>query len=110
MCKTRRMLIRGVLCLLCVTLASTAWSQAEPKVVRVGVFQVEPLTYVRDGKPEGLFIDILEEVAARRGWKLQYDQGTFDAQFAKLIDGESDVMLTIAWSAERTAIQRRRAS
>jgi Signal transduction histidine kinase len=45
--------------------------------IKVGVYQNEPLTSInKDGAAEGLYIDILESIALREGWKLQFIPGT----------------------------------
>jgi len=51
-------------------------------VIRVRVYDFEPLISTpRDGKPQGLFIDILEYVAQKEGWRIEYVPGTWDECF-----------------------------
>ncbi|MEN8258705.1 MAG: PAS domain S-box protein [Thermodesulfobacteriota bacterium] len=74
------------------------------RLVKVGVFQVEPIIFVSDdGEPRGLFVDVIEEIAAQEGWRLKYVQGTWDEGFNRMRNGEIDLMTAVAYSQERDA-------
>ena len=46
------------------------------KIVRVGVYDNKPLVFIDDdGKPQGIFIDLLEHVASKEHWDLKYTPG-----------------------------------
>ena len=84
----------------CCCLPLLAWS-AQP-VVRMALEQNPPLAFVTpDGKPEGLFVDLMNEVARREGWQMQYFSCPQGECLAKLTTGEADFMAPLAWSPER---------
>lgn len=70
--------------------------------VRVGIFQNKPMCYFDDtGKPEGIFVSVVEYAAAREGWKLVYVKNSFSSLRTKLEKGEIDILLSTAVSEER---------
>ena len=70
--------------------------------IRVGVYQNRPLTFVEpDGAVKGFFIDILEHIAAKEGWKIEYDPDSWSECLRKIMKGETDLLGVIAYSVER---------
>jgi PAS domain S-box-containing protein len=57
-------------------------------------------TWAKAG-PEGLFIDVLETVAERREWDLEYRFASWDAAFRAVEAGELDLLPVVAFSEER---------
>jgi len=89
-----------VLSLVALTLPATA--APDDRLVRVGVYQNSPkISLSSSQQPEGIFPDILEEVARREGWRLEYVPGTFSQGQARLARGEIDLMPDVAFTAER---------
>ncbi len=74
----------------------------ERRLVKVGVFQVEPLIFVdTNGVPQGLFVDVIEQVAALEGWQIQYVLGTWSEGFQRMRSGQIDLMTSVAYTPER---------
>jgi PAS domain S-box-containing protein len=72
------------------------------KTVRVGVYKNKPLVFMDDnGKARGIFIDILEHIAAEEKWDLEYIYGSWPECLDRLESGEIDLMTAIALSKER---------
>ena len=72
------------------------------ETIRVGVYQNMPLTFVEsDGAVKGFFIDILEHIAAKEGWKIAYDPDSWSECLRKIMKGETDLLGVIAYSVER---------
>jgi signal transduction histidine kinase len=72
------------------------------RTVRVGVYENAPKIFTSEsGKPAGIFIDIIENIAKDEGWNLQYVSGTWSVQLDRLEKGEIDLMPDVAYSAER---------
>lgn len=70
--------------------------------VKVGVYQNEPLIFVdSDGTSKGLFADILEYIASKEKWTIEYLSGSFQQGLERLKSGEIDILCTIAYSKER---------
>lgn len=70
--------------------------------VRVGLYQNSPKVATdAKGKPEGIFVDIIEAIAAEEGWRLTYVSGTWKEGLERLSRGEIDLMPDVALTAER---------
>jgi PAS domain S-box-containing protein len=77
---------------------------AQP-AVRVGLYQNLPKAgWSEAGKPEGLFVDILEAIAVEEGWTIDYVPGTWAEGLARLERGEIDLMPDVALNDERQAL------
>ena len=78
-----------------------AWS-GKTKVVRVGVFDNPPIvTAPAEGKPEGIAIDMVDEIAAREGWRVNYVRDSFEGMMARLQRGELDLVVGVAYTEAR---------
>lgn len=95
----RERLLRAVL----VTLAALLPLALDAaQTVRVGLYQNSPKIAIgADGRGEGIFADILEAIAAREGWHIEYVPGSWSEGLARLEAGEIDLMPDVARSAER---------
>lgn len=72
------------------------------EVVRVGVYQNKPKIFVNEkGKAEGFYIDLLEFIAAKEGWRLRYVPGTWSRCLERLENGRIDLLPDIAYSDAR---------
>ncbi|HBC86229.1 MAG TPA: sensor histidine kinase [Lentisphaeria bacterium] len=91
------------ICLLFAFLAQpAAWAGQS---VRVGIYQNSPKVSVSEsGKPEGIFIDVLEFIAAKEEWSIVYVTGTWAQGLDRLKAGEIDLMPDMALTQEREAI------
>ena len=70
--------------------------------IKVGVYQNMPLTFIEpDGTIRGFFIDILEHIAAKEDWEIEYDPDTWSECLSKIMKGETDLLGVIAYSVER---------
>lgn len=53
------------------------------------------------GQPQGIFVDIIEAIAAREGWELAYVPGTWREGLDRVAAGEIDLMPDVAQSKSR---------
>lgn len=98
--KAWRILLLGLLTLL--ALLPSAGRAAEGRLVRVGVYQNEPKIFLdEDGRPAGLFIELLQKIAAEEGWTLAYLPCEWEACLTALEAGQIDLMPDVAYSEER---------
>ena len=75
---------------------------ASNKTVKVGIYQNKPKAFVNSaGQPQGFFVDILNYIAAKEGWQLDYVASTWEKNLEKLEKAEIDLLLDIAESEER---------
>ena len=78
-----------------------ATAQAD-RTVNVGVYQNKPLTFIdRDRSVKGFFIDVLETIATKEGWNIQYVPGTWPQCLTNLKNEKIDLLGVIAYSKER---------
>ena len=75
---------------------------AADRTVRVGVYQNEPKIFLNEsGEATGFFVDLINEIAAREGWTLEYVPCEWEACLTALETGEIDLMPDVAYSPER---------
>lgn len=88
-------------CLLLLILASTA-AIAAPRTLRMGIEQNPPLAGVSvTGKPEGLFVDLMNEIARLEGWQIEYLPCPQARCLEMLGSHQIDLMAPLAWLPER---------
>jgi len=92
---------------ICAALAAFAVALAPSRafaerVVRVGVYENKPKVFTGDdGKPAGFFIELVEEIARKEGWKIRYERCEWADCLKRLEDGRLDLMPDVAFSIER---------
>jgi signal transduction histidine kinase len=73
--------------------------------IRVGVYRNEPKVFVdSQGHVRGFFVDILNYIAEKEGWQIEYLPDTWQNNLAKLARGDIDLLLDVAESAKRTEL------
>ena len=81
---------------------NNAFAQDNGSTIRVGIFQNHPIVFIDDnGVPQGLYIDLLREIASEEGWDIQYMPGTWAECLERLRSTEIDLMTSIAYLDER---------
>jgi len=72
--------------------------------LKVGVYNNKPTIFVDEtGVVQGLFIDILEDIALREDWEIEYVVGHFSEVLHSLKTGTIDILPATAFSREREA-------
>lgn len=75
---------------------------AAQKIITVGVYNNEPTIFVNEErKAQGIFIDILEDIAKRENWTLVYEVNHFEGLLQALKNGKLDLLPAVAYSKER---------
>ena len=75
---------------------------ASNKTIKVGIYENKPKVFVdSDDEPQGFFVDILNYIASKEGWQLDYVASTWEKNLEKLEKAEIDLLLDIAESEER---------
>jgi signal transduction histidine kinase/ActR/RegA family two-component response regulator len=83
---------------------ASADSPPEPaaRTVRVGVYQNKPKVFMEpDGEASGLFIELLEAVADREGWSLEFVPCRWSGCLEAVLQGRIDLMPDVAYTRER---------
>ena len=80
-------------------------ASAQPREVRVGVYQNEPKIFLSDnGQPTGILGDLLAAMAAREGWTLRAVPCEWQACLDALQAGQIDLMPDVAYNAQRAEL------
>ena len=75
------------------------------QTLKVGVYQNQPLIILdQQGEPSGFCIDVLNELASREGWSLDFEVYEFAECLQALESGEIDLMPALAYSAQRDSV------
>lgn len=82
--------------------AQTPAERVDSNVVRVGVYQNSPkIGLDADSRPHGILIDLIEAIAERESWALEYVPGTWEEGLQRLGAGEIDLMPDVERTAAR---------
>ncbi|MDI3542572.1 MAG: hypothetical protein PWP57_175 [Candidatus Atribacteria bacterium] len=71
------------------------------RVLLVGVYDNPPLVFQEEGKVRGMYPEVLEYIAQREGWDVEYIVLPFSVLLSHLRDGRLDLLLSVAYSEER---------
>ncbi len=76
----------------------TGSQAAESTLLRVGVHPVDPFIVIsHDGtEVDGLFADVLETIAASKGWQIQYIPDSIGNNLVRLEAGQIDLLMPIS--------------
>lgn len=75
------------------------------RVVKVGIYMNPPKVYWEEGgEPSGIFVDILDHIAAAEGWQVEYHKDTWENCLSLLQDGSVDLMPDVAYNSERDKV------
>jgi len=107
--KRSRFLTSVAILVTLVALATVAWHwfagagvQANRRAVTVGLYENAPKVYTAEnGRPAGLFVELLNEMARLEGWQLRYVSCEWADCLARLEQGQLDLMPDVAFSVER---------
>jgi len=97
--------------LLCSLLLSgtllSAQTLRDVRDVVVGYYDAEPSCWrAPDGEPRGVFVELLDRIALRRGWKVRWAFRTWDELIEGLKSGEIDVVPAIVRTEAREQFAR----
>jgi PAS domain S-box-containing protein len=91
-----------ILFIIFLLLFSNPFSVSADVQIKVGIYQNKPKIFTdNDGKVKGFYIDLLEYIASKEGWRLEYVPGTWDQCLERLENGRIDLLPDIAFSEER---------
>ena len=72
------------------------------RIVRVGLYENKPKIYKsKSGQPSGIFVELLNAIAKKENWKLDYVQCRWTECLDALSAGQIDLMPDVALSPER---------
>lgn len=75
------------------------------EIIKVGIENNPPGAFIdKDGVPQGLFVDLLEEIAKREQWTLEYIHEDWTVLLKKLENNEINLLASISYSTKRDKI------
>ncbi|MCF7794081.1 MAG: transporter substrate-binding domain-containing protein [Candidatus Cloacimonetes bacterium] len=78
------------------------FSQENGITVRVGVYENYPKVFRQENKEvAGIFPEVLQLIASREKWQLEYVPGSWDQCLQRLQNAEIDIMVDVAYSEAR---------
>ena len=73
--------------------------------VKVGLYENSPKIFTdEEGNASGFWPAIVEYIASREGWEIEYVRGTWTECLARLENNEIDIMPDVAYTEERAAL------
>jgi PAS domain S-box-containing protein len=95
---------KTISCLLIVIyVCFSAVAFAEKLTVKVGVYQNYPLMFKNEqGKPDGFGYDVINAVAEREGWELDFIFGSWSEVFGAVKSGALDITFPVGFTIDRT--------
>ena len=73
--------------------------------LRVGIYQNRPKIFTNNkGDPDGIFIDILKDIAFKENLKLEYVTGNWSDLINQLAQGEIDILPDMAYTPKRDSL------
>lgn len=73
------------------------------KTLHVGIYDNKPMVFMNNNKPDGIFINVLAQIAQEMDWEIQYHYGPWHELFTQLKEGRLDLMPAVDVKDERTA-------
>ncbi|MFP5420304.1 MAG: EAL domain-containing protein [Gammaproteobacteria bacterium] len=96
-------LLVSLLLMIDLTLMSAA--EAQPRTVKVGVYDNEPKYLLgQDGRLSGIFGDLLNEIAQQEGWQLLPQSCDWQQCLDQLGSGEIDLLPDVAYDNSRNKV------
>jgi ABC-type amino acid transport substrate-binding protein len=93
---------RAFLLLAALLIIAALCSPVAARDVRVALPEIKPSAFTDDqGKPAGLFVDIIEDIAAREGWNIIWVHGTLSESWDSLSSGRIDLMPGVVDTPDR---------
>jgi ABC-type amino acid transport substrate-binding protein len=96
---------RACLLAVAVLLVAALCFPVAAREVKVAIHELKPSLFTDDqGKPDGIFVDLIEEIAAQEGWNIVWVHGTFQENLDRLAKGEIDLVIAITDTPERQKV------
>lgn len=92
---SKKVIILLILCILGI-------AGAQIDTITVGIYDNPPKIFLdSSGKAKGLFPDLLEQIARKEQWHIQYIKGTWKECLNRLENGDIDILPDMAYSKKR---------
>ena len=82
----------------CISITGSAFA----RVVKVGVSHMPPVSYVEDELPRGFIIDLMEAMAEKEDWQIEWVFDDWSNLLAQVQNGQIDILTSVGYSPERS--------
>ncbi|WP_456399410.1 HD domain-containing phosphohydrolase [Mesoaciditoga sp.] len=69
--------------------------------IKVGIYDNPPLSFYKNGSAQGILVNVMNSIAKKENWKVEYVYESFSRLLADLKSGKIDMLLGIAETKER---------
>ncbi len=91
--------------LLAVSVPALSVSAGDSITVRVGLYENNPKIFAgEEGQASGFWGDIVNYIASKEGWRVEYVPGTWNECLTRLQNEEIDIMPDVAFTEDRAAL------
>lgn len=105
MTRTNPTLLISLLFMFIMLCPASAYESMPDKSLKVGVYQNKPKIFINDEEqPDGIFIDILKDIAKRENLLLEFVHDDWSALLNKLSSGEIDILPDMAYTTKRDSL------
>lgn len=105
MTKINLTLLISLLFMLIMLCPVSAYESMPDNSLKVGVYQNKPKIFINDEEqPDGIFIDILKDIANKENFTLEYVHDDWSALLNKLSSGEIDILPDMAYTTKRDSL------
>jgi ABC-type amino acid transport substrate-binding protein/anti-sigma regulatory factor (Ser/Thr protein kinase) len=78
---------------------------AGAREIRVALHELPPSLYTDEkGEPAGIFVDLIQDIAAREGWHIIWVRGTMQESWDRLGSGQVDLVMGVTSTPERETL------
>jgi PAS domain S-box-containing protein len=92
----------GIALLLVVSFLISPQHAEAKRTVRAGIYNFKPLVYSDlDGSAQGFYVKMLDRIAEKENWEVQYVAGTWQEGLDRLKSDQIDLLLCIGYTADR---------
>ena len=86
-------------------LLAMSQNEINSRVLKVGVYDNPPKIFINNhGKPDGIFIDIINSISRSEKLQVEYIEGSWSALYSMLENHEIDVLPDMAYSDSRDSL------
>ena len=84
-----------------IIICPSSFAQKSKPIIFAGDQDFPPIEYLRDGKPTGMFHDLLQELSKVMGRKIEHQLGPWKESQNRVLNGEADALTVFSSSEER---------
>ncbi|KKK96873.1 hypothetical protein LCGC14_2658390, partial [marine sediment metagenome] len=84
-----------------IIICPSSFAQKSKPIIFAGDQDFPPIEYLPDGKPTGMFHDLLQELSKVMGRKIEHQLGPWKESQNRVLNGEADALTVFSSSEER---------